>query len=112
MYSQADSPPDGSRSQGKHRVEQTPTQELYNGFGHALARAFELVVTPAVFGVIGYVIDRQLGTHILFTAALLVFCIVGMSVRMYYGYVEDMKAHEARGPWGRAARANAEKDVP
>jgi len=40
-------------------VEQTPTQHLYNGFGNALARGFELVVTPALFALIGYFIDHR-----------------------------------------------------
>ena len=38
-------------------MEQTPTQHLYNGFGNALARGFELVVTPALFALIGHFID-------------------------------------------------------
>lgn len=73
-------------------------RELYNGFGDTLARGFELVVTPAVFGVIGYVLDRVLGLTPVLTVLLTVFAIIGMSVRMYYGYDETMKAHEARIP--------------
>jgi len=80
---------------------QTDTQRLYNGFGHTLARAFELVVTPSLFGLIGYGIDRALGTLPIFTIFLTVFCIIGMSVKMYYGYVVAMEAHEAAGPWSR-----------
>jgi hypothetical protein len=85
-------------------VEQNHTRELYNGFGDTLARAFELVVTPALFGLIGFGIDRWLGTRFVFTVALTIFCLVGMSVRMLYGYIEAMKAHEAEAAWNRGGK--------
>ena len=91
-------------------MEQTDTQRLYNGFGHTLARAFELVVTPSLFGVIGYGIDRACGTVPVFTVILAVFCVIGMSVKMYYGYVFTMKAYEAAGPWARKPVAVATPD--
>ena len=81
--------------------QQTDTQRLYNGFGNTLARAFELVVTPTLFGLIGYGIDRMLGTVPVFSVILAVFCVIGMSVKMYYGYIVAMEAHEAAGPWAR-----------
>ena len=82
-------------------MEQNETRALYNGFGDTLARAFELVVTPALFGLIGFGLDRWLGTHFVFAASLTIFCLIGMSIRMFYGYVGAMKAHEAEGPWNR-----------
>ena len=91
---------------------QSETQKLYNGFGNTLARAFELVVTPALFGLIGYGIDRVTGLLPVFTIALTVFCLAGMSVRMYYGYVTTMKEYEANGPWARKrAAVDVESDV-
>jgi hypothetical protein len=69
------------------------------------ARAFELVVTPALFALIGHVIDRWLGTGFVFTLALTVFCVVGMSIRMVYGYNDAMKQHEAEAVWRRTNRA-------
>ena len=74
-------------------------RDLYNGFGNGLSRAFELAVTPAVFGGAGYALDRALGMVPVFTIALLVLALVGMFVRLWYGYDTEMKAHEARGPW-------------
>ena len=93
--------------------QQTDTQRLYNGFGNTLARAFELVVTPTLFGLIGYGIDRVLGTLPVFTVILAVFCVIGMSVKMYYGYIVAMEAHEAAGPWARkpAATPAPDRDV-
>jgi len=41
-----------------------------------------------------------------FTVSLLVFALIGTSVRMYFDYVEQMKAHEARGPWARTTQAS------
>ncbi len=74
-------------------------RDLYNGFGNGLARAFELAVTPAVFGCIGYALDRAFGLVPVLTIALLLLSLVGMFVRMWYGYDAEMKAHESAGPW-------------
>ena len=41
-------------------------RELNNGFGEALAKAFELAVTPAIFAFLGHLLDRRLGTSPLF----------------------------------------------
>ena len=87
--------------EGARVEDQQQTRALYNGFGNTLARAFELVVTPALFAVIGHFIDRAAGTHFIFTLALTVFCIIGMSIRMIYGYVEQMKEFEQEAAWSR-----------
>ena len=81
--------------------QQQQTRALYNGFGNTLARAFELVVTPTLFALIGHVVDRWLGTRFAFAVALGIFCVIGMSIRMFYGYVDAMKAHEAEAVWNR-----------
>ena len=85
----------GTESGATAQVER---RRLYNGFGDTLARAFELVVTPALFAVIGHFIDVWLGTNPVFTIALGIFCLVGMGVRMYYTYVATMKDFEAQLP--------------
>lgn len=82
-------------------MELRDKQDLYNGFGNTLARGVELVVTPLIFGVIGHFVDRWLRTGLLFTLAVGIFCVIGMSIRMYYGYVEAMKEHEAHAAWAR-----------
>jgi F0F1-type ATP synthase assembly protein I len=76
-------------------------RETYNGFGDALARAVELVATPLLFGLLGYVLDRVLGTRPLLTVVLSVAAVVGMFLRMYYGYATAMDAHARRLPAGR-----------
>ncbi len=74
-------------------------QQTYSGFGDALAQAFEMVVTPLLFGVGGYFLDRWLGTSPLFTIILSLLGIVGMSAKMWYAYDARMRAHEATAPW-------------
>ena len=46
-------------------MKKADTRELKNGFGDAFAAAFELTVTPAIFGLIGWFIDRQLGLSLI-----------------------------------------------
>ncbi len=76
--------------------------QLYRGFGDTLARSFELVVTPVVFGLAGWSVDRWLGTAPLFTLVLGVIALVGMMLRMYYGYQADMARQERDAPWARS----------
>ena len=37
-------------------------RDLYNGFGDTYSRAFEMVVTPLIFGLIGWFLDTRFGT--------------------------------------------------
>lgn len=74
-------------------------RETYNGFGEALARGFEFAATPAIFGGIGWVLDRALGTAPLFFLLLILFGFTGMFVRMWLGYDTEMRRHEANAPW-------------
>ena len=82
-------------------MDQNPKRDLYNGFGDGLALAFEFAVTPAIFGVLGYLLDRAIGTVPVFTIIFALLCVVGMFVRIWYTYDASMRAHEARAPWGR-----------
>jgi hypothetical protein len=78
-------------------------RELYNGFGNALSRAFELVVTPLIFGLGGHFLDGALGTGPAFTIALVVLCLAGLFARFWYAYDAEMRAHDRAAPWGRRA---------
>ena len=84
-------------------------RELNNGFGNALSRAFEIAVTPAVFGGFGYGLDRWLGIVPVLTIVLLVFGLAGMFVRLWYGYDRDMRAEDAKAPWAASSSATAAK---
>lgn len=80
-------------------------RDLYNGFGNGLQRAFELAVTPAVFGAVGFAVDQWIGVQPVFTIVALVVALAGMFVRFWYAYDGEMKAHEARSPWARQGPA-------
>jgi hypothetical protein len=82
-------------------VDLRQRQELNRGFGDGLARAFELAVTPVVFGFIGFGIDRLLGIQPVFTSALAVLAVIGMFIRLWYGYDLEMRRHESEGKWAK-----------
>ena len=76
-------------------------RETHNGFGDALARAFELVVTPLVFAGLGWLLDGWLGIRPVLTVVLAAFAVAGVVVSMYYGYELEMRRHEQEGPWAK-----------
>jgi F0F1-type ATP synthase assembly protein I len=80
-------------------------RELSNGFGDALARAFEMVLTPVIFGFLGWLLDGWLGTRPLFM--LLFFALVmGYEFwKLYANYDIAMKHHESQLP-GRAPQGD------
>jgi F0F1-type ATP synthase assembly protein I len=83
-------------------VDLRDRQATYNGFGDALALAVEIVVTPLVFAFLGWLIDRAAGTGPVFAVALGLFGVVGLAVRLYYRYREDMAREEEGKPWTRS----------
>jgi F0F1-type ATP synthase assembly protein I len=92
-------------------VDLNDKRDLYNGFGDGLARAFEYAVTPAIFGFLGYLLDRAIGTVPVFTIILALLCVVGMFLKTWYAYDATMRAHEAASPWARPqAAAGRERD--
>lgn len=74
-------------------------RDLNRGFGDGMSRAFEIAVTPIVFGALGYGIDALAGTAPAFTIALAAFAVVGMFVRLWYGYDAEMRVHESSSRW-------------
>ena len=76
-------------------------RDMYNGFGDGLARAFELAVTPVVFGGIGYGLDHWLGLTPLFTLVLFLFGVAGTSYMAWIRYDAEMRRVEADKPWTR-----------
>ncbi len=74
-------------------------RELNNGFGNALTTAVELAVTPALMALLGWQIDRWLGTSPLFLLFLFVFTIGYVSWREYTRYAArmDEQQHELLG---------------
>lgn len=79
-----------------------PQQELYHGAGEGMSRAFELALTPAILGGVGYLLDRWLGLLPVFTILFFLVAMVGLMARMYYAYDAKMKDHDSAGPWSKA----------
>lgn len=71
-------------------------RETYNGFGDSLARAFELTLTPAIFGFLGWLVDRWLGLTPLFTLVFALFTFGYVVWKLRGGYETAMRQHERR----------------
>jgi F0F1-type ATP synthase assembly protein I len=69
-------------------------RELNQGFGDALAQAFEVVATTAIFFFLGWLLDRWLGTSPVFMITLSLVCLVGKLYLMLVAYNEKMKRLE------------------
>lgn len=73
---------------------------MNNGFGDGMSRAFELAITPLVFGGLGFVLDRAIGTSPVFAVAFAAFAVIGMFVRVWFGYDLEMRQLESTSRWG------------
>jgi F0F1-type ATP synthase assembly protein I len=66
---------------------------------HRTTGGFELVFSPLLLALVGYGLDRLLGTLPVLT---IIFAVVGLSgavVKLYFTYRREMEQHEASGPW-------------
>jgi len=79
-------------------------RELNNGFGNALTAAVELAVTPALMALIGWWIDRSLGTSPLLLVVLFVFTVAYVGWKQYVAYDAKMRVQEQRIPGHRNDR--------
>ena len=77
---------------------------LWDGFGSGLQQAVELAVVPLLFGLLGGLLDRWLGTTPAFTIALLCFAFVGTFLNAYYAYLAKVQEEEKDKPWNRSIR--------
>ena len=69
-------------------------RDLNNGFGDALAVAFELALTPAIFAVAGWRLDLWLGTTPLFLVALFAFVMAYEIWKLFTRYDARMRVQE------------------
>lgn len=81
-------------------VERLAVRDTYRGYGDTMAQAVEFVMVPFLFGLAGWGVDRALGTGPLVMLALGLLAVVGVFLRAWYRYDDQMRAHEAalRGP--------------
>jgi len=92
---------DDGADQGGDGSAEGDRADLYRGFGEGLSRAFELALTPAIIGGIGYGLDRWLGVVPVLTIVFFLAGIGGLFARMWYGYEDRMRAIDASAPWAR-----------
>jgi F0F1-type ATP synthase assembly protein I len=69
-------------------------RQLNEGFGNALTAAVELSVTPALMGLLGWQIDRWLGTGPFVFLFLFVFTLGYVMWRQYSIYTGSMARQE------------------
>ena len=90
-------------------------REVNTGFGEGLVSAFELVVTPMIFGFLGHLLDQKLGTGALFMLAMSIFVLSYCIWKLIAKYNAEMARHEANAPWNRhklvAAQKKAQADA-
>jgi len=70
-------------------------RDMNRGLGDALAQAFDVAATTAIFFFFGWLLDRWLGTAPIFMITLTLLCLIGKSYLMLTAYNEKMKRLEA-----------------
>ena len=86
-------------------VDRHEQRELREGAGEALSASFEMIATPAVFGFLGWLLDRAVGTFPIFTLTFAGIVLAYEVWRLYHGYAEKMNEalEERRGQYGSGA---------
>ncbi len=83
------------------------TQQVHRSTG-----AYELVLSPLILGLIGFGLDRWLGTTPALTVTFVIAGLVGASAKIYFTYKAEMEMHEAQGPWARSSDASPQLAAP
>jgi len=74
-------------------------RELYQGFTDTFVKGLEFALTLAIFGAMGYGLDRLAGTLPILTVVFVVLGVVGLATKTYYAYEAKMQGLEAAAPW-------------
>lgn len=80
-------------------------RELRNSAGDAFSSAFEMVVTPALFGLLGWFLDTRVGIFPVFTLVLVGITLAYEVWKLARRYNEEMDAalEERRAAYGQRA---------
>jgi F0F1-type ATP synthase assembly protein I len=62
---------------------------------------YELAFVPAIFGAVGLLVDRWLGTVPVIGLVLFLLGVAGTVLKLWLGYEQKMQQLEAEGPWAR-----------
>ncbi len=71
------------------------------GAEDGLSQALSLVVGPVIFGFLGYLLDRVLGTGPVFLLAFGILGFLSAVLALYFRYQAAMARQEADKPWNR-----------
>ena len=74
-------------------------QQLNRGYSDGLARGIEVVLTPLLFGGLGWLLDGWLGTDPFLAIILGTFGVAGIFAKLWLGYDRDMVAQQEGRPW-------------
>lgn len=87
-------------------MHQAERREIRQGFGDSLAAAFELAATPAIFGILGWLLDRHLDLFPAFTLGFVLVTVAYGSWRLYRDYSDrmDRAAADRRAAWQTGGR--------
>jgi F0F1-type ATP synthase assembly protein I len=81
-------------------VDRSQRRELTEQMGRSTG-SYELVFSPLLLALIGFVVDGWLGTRPIFTIMAAVFGLAGAVVLIYYRYANEMDQHDEGAPWAR-----------
>lgn len=65
-------------------------RQMRDGAGDAFSAAFEMIITPAIFGLLGWFIDSRLGTFPVFTLVLVAITLAYEVWKLYTRYSAEM----------------------
>jgi len=82
------------------RVKDSQRRELTSDMNRSTG-SYELVISPLLLALIGYGLDRWLGTLPILTIIFAVVGLTGACIKIYFGYTSEMEEHEANGPWAK-----------
>lgn len=68
---------------------------------HRTTGGYELALSPVLLALVGFGLDKILGTLPVLTIVFAVLGLVGAVTKIYYQYRSEMEQHEASGPWAR-----------
>lgn len=86
------------------RANRAP-KSLASGRADSLGHGMDVALSVAIFIVLGWLLDRWLGTAPVFTIALIVVAAVGQFIRLKYTYDAEMERLEAERRAARTTRS-------
>ena len=88
-------------------TERAERRRAYAAASDGQNQAFEFAIIPAVFGLVGYGLDRWIGIVPVFTIVMAILAFVGLGVRAWYQYDAKMGVLERDGLWNRSTSGEA-----